>query len=413
MAIEYGLLGRKLSHSYSPAIHALLANYRYELIEAEIDDARKLIASRSYRGLNVTIPYKKDAYALCDKLSEDARLTGAVNTIVNESGVLTGHNTDIDGFRSMLARGGLALAGKKAAVLGGGGSGQMAMAALAGLTVNAVLVSRAGPIDYESLYRNHADVQILINATPVGMYPNTDASPVTLSSLPNLEAAFDLIYNPCRTSLLLDAEERGLPTQNGLWMLIAQARRGAELFTQTEIDEKEIARVFRAMRAQTENVVLIGMPGCGKSSVGRALAGRMSRAFVDIDEEIVKRAGRPIPEIFEKEGEAAFRELEAKLIKQYAKERALVIATGGGAVLRQDNMRNLRQNGAVFFIDRPIDDLATDGRPLSLNKDALAHMENERLPLYKRYSSKTIPNARDIEGCARAVEEGFYEAIGD
>jgi len=274
-----------------------------------------------------------------------------------------------------------------------------------------VVVSRKGPVDYDALYRDHADAQVLINTTPVGMYPNNGASAADISRLPNLTGVLDVVYNPDRTALVLDAEARGLPAAGGLYMLVGQAREAAVLFTGRAIPESETARIYRQLHSQALNLVLIGMPGSGKSSIGRALAERMNRPFVDCDAEIVKRARRSIPDIFAQSGEAGFRELEAQVIADVCKEKGAVIATGGGAVLRTDNVRAMRQNGRLLLITRSLDALPLDGRPLSRSPEALKAMWIERQPKYLTAADAVIENNAAPEEAVARAEEAYYEAV--
>ena len=410
--MEYGLIGAKLGHSYSVPIHAQLGDYDYRLYERTEAEFIDLLRRRDFKGLNVTIPYKVLAYGRCEALSDAAREVGCVNTlVVRPDGSLYGHNTDIGGFIAMTGRAGVAIAGKKAVILGSGGTSLTARAACRRLGAREIVtVSRKGPVDYDALYRDHADAQVLINTTPVGMYPNNGARPAEISRLPALEGVLDVIYNPNRTALVLDAEARGIPASGGLYMLVAQAREAAELFTGRRIPETETARIHGLLRREALNAVLIGMPGCGKSTVGRALAARMGRPFVDCDGEIERRAGKPIPEIFARDGEAAFRELEAAVIADVCREKGRVIATGGGAVLRGENVRAMRQNGAVLLLERDIASLSMDGRPLSRSLDALREMRQVRGPLYCAAADAAIDNNAAPEDAVARAEEAFYEA---
>ena len=298
--MEYGLIGAKLGHSWSVPIHAQLGDYDYRLYERTERGFIDLMKKRDFKGVNVTIPYKRLAYDLCDALSDTARDVGSVNTvIVRPDGSLYGHNTDIGGFMALARHAGVDIAGKKCAILGSGGTSLTAQAACRRLGARQiVVVSRKGPVDYEALYRDHADAQVLVNTTPVGMYPNNGASAADLSRLPRLEGVLDVVYNPDRTALVLDAEARGLPAAGGLYMLVGQAREAAELFMGRDIPESETERIYRQLRGEMLNLVLIGMPGSGKSSIGRALAERTGRPFADCDAEIVRRAGKTIPDIF-------------------------------------------------------------------------------------------------------------------
>ena len=412
--MEYGLIGAKLGHSYSPAIHAQLGDYEYRLYEQTEAEFRALLARRDFKGLNVTIPYKRVAYECCDSLSDTAREVGSVNTVVClPDGSLYGHNTDIGGFMAMARRAGVAIEGRKAVILGTGGTSLTAQAACRRLGAREiVVVSRSGPVDYETLYRDHADAQVLINTTPVGMYPNNGQCAVDISRLGALTGVLDVIYNPDRTALILDAMERGLPAGGGLYMLVGQAREAAELFTGHEIDPCETDRIYRLLRADALNVILAGMPGSGKSTLGRLLAKAMDRPFTDCDEEIERRAGRPIPEIFASEGEAGFRALETQVIEDVCRQRHGVIATGGGAVLRRENVRAMRQNGVVALIERSLDALDMAGRPLSRSREALAEMKKVREPFYRACADITIDNNAAPGDAAARLKEAFHEIAG-
>ncbi len=413
---DFVLLGEKLGHSYSPRIHRLLGGYDYALVELKADEFEQYVRARPFKGANVTIPYKKAAYALCDKLSAEARAIGSVNTLlVRPDGTLCGHNTDVAGFKEMVRGVGARVGGLRCAVLGGnGGAGRMACSVLMGMgAAEVVSVSRSGPVDEETLYRDHAHTELLVNATPVGMYPHVGESPVNLDRLPNVRYVLDMIYNPHRTALLLDAEARRIPAANGLSMLVAQGARAVELFTDRMCTRAQVAETLSALCRERLNLVLIGMPGSGKSSIGRACAAAMNRPFVDADEAIERRAGMNIPGIFAAQGEAHFRALESRVLGDLGAETGRVIATGGGAVMRAENVRALRQNGVVCWIRRPTDRLATNGRPLSRDKKALSAMETARTPAYRAASQFTIDNTGSIDAAAQAAMEGFYETAGD
>lgn len=410
--MEYGLIGSKLGHSYSPAIHARLGDYDYRLYERTEAEFIDLMTSRQFKGLNVTIPYKRLAYAHCDALSDTAREVGCVNAlVVRPDGALYGHNTDIGGFMAMAKRAGVLIAGKKCAVLGTGGASLTAQAACRRFGAREIVViSRTGPVDYAALYRDHADTEVLINATPVGMYPNNGQSPADISRLPNLTGVLDVIYNPDKTALILDAEARGIPCAGGLYMLVGQAREAAELFTGRAIPDSVTDEIYGNLRAEALNLILIGMPGSGKSSVGRALAEQMDREFVDCDVEIVRRTGRTIPEIFAQKGEAGFRGIEAAVIADVCREKSRVIATGGGAVIRDENVRAMRQNGVVIMLERDLPDLPMDGRPLSSSREALEAMWRAREPRYRAAADAAIDNNTDHESAVRTAKEAYYEA---
>ena len=411
--IEYGLLGAKLGHSYSKPIHNLLADYNYELYAVTPEELKELMISRAFRGLNVTIPYKKDVLPYLDEISDEVHEVGSANTLVmGTDGKLRGYNTDLAGFLSMADRAGVTLTGRKVVILGSGGTSLTAQAAARRRKAREIVViSRSGEVNYEALYRDHTDAEVIVNTTPVGMYPRNGESPIDLSAFPKCEGVLDVIYNPFHTALLQQAEERGIPSENGLWMLVAQAKFAAEYFTGRQIPDEKIALVYGKMRAEMSNLILTGMPGCGKSTIGRALAERMGREFVDMDEIIVRLAGKSIPEIFADDGEEAFRAIETEAARECGKEKSMVIATGGGAVTKDATMKALSQNGEILFIDRPLEYLATDGRPLSAGgPDRLRAMHEKRLPLYKKYAACRIDNSGSIEEAIQAATEGFYEA---
>ena len=402
--MEYGLLGEKLGHSFSPQIHRDLAGYDYQLLPTPPEAVEDLFARRAFQGLNVTIPYKRTVMPLCDEIDPRAAAIGAVNTVVNRNGRLTGYNTDIDGFLYMARRAGVDMAGKKVVILGSGGTSRTARAAAGELGAREIItVSRHGEDNYQNLSR-HADAQVLVNTTPVGMYPNWGQSPVSLESFPALEGVLDVVYNPLRTALLLQAEERGLPRSCGLPMLVAQAKRAAELFTGQNIDDSRAEAVLHGLRGQLTNIVLIGMPGCGKTTVGRALAGKLGRTFVDLDEEIVRRAGMSIPEIFAREGEAGFRERESALVREFGERTGLVVSTGGGVVTRRENYIPLKQNGLLLHLRRDPAALPTDGRPLS-QATAPEELWRRRAPLYAAFADGEIDNNGTLAGTLEQIEK--------
>lgn len=410
--MEYGLIGEKLGHSYSHMIHARLADYRYELKEVAPERLDAFIEARNFRGLNVTIPYKQAVMKHCAELSPEAMEVGSVNTlIVRPDGSLFGHNTDIDGFIYMLRRGEIDPAGAKAVILGSGGTSLTARAALTRLGAREIVtVSRKGPVDYAALYAEHADAEILVNATPVGMYPKNGASPVELDRLPKVRGVADVIYNPEKTALILAAQAKGIPAVSGLSMLVAQAREAAELFAGHAIPAGRVEDIVSEIGAQTLNLILVGMPGCGKSTLGQAVAAALQREFVDCDAEIVRRAGKSIPEIFAQDGEGAFRALESGVLADVCRGHGLVISTGGGAVLRAENRDAMRQNGRVCLIRRALALLPRDGRPLSASEDAVARLWEARRAAYETAADFPVENDGTVEAAAEKIREGFYEA---
>lgn len=389
-----GLLGRKLGHSYSPVIHGLLADYEYKLYEKEPEELAQFLRAGAWHGLNVTIPYKKSVVPYCDALSPLARELGSVNTLVRrEDGTLFGDNTDAWGFERMLGKVGVSCRGKKALVLGSGGASVTVQAVLRLAGAQVVVISRSGEDNYDNLER-HADAAILVNTTPVGMYPNVGESPVDLARLPGLEAVLDVVYNPVRTQLILDAEARGIPCQSGLYMLVGQAVRASELWTGGVIAARTMDRVWKTVGGSMENLILIGMPGCGKSTVGKRLARELGRRFVDADEEIVARVG-DIPAYFASHGEEAFRQVETQVLAELGKQSGLVIATGGGCITRPENYPLLHQNGRIIWIRRPLESLPTDGRPVS-QRDGVRAIYEKRLPLYTRFADLIADNQGSI-----------------
>ena len=403
--MKCGLLGRKLGHSYSPQIHANLGDYEYALFEKEPEELEDFLKNGDFSGLNVTIPYKKDVIPFLDELSPVAQKMGAVNTVVRRGDRLIGHNTDYFGFTSMVEKSGLSPAGKKCLVLGSGGASNTVVAVLRELGAEVIIISRNGKNNYDNLHI-HADAAIIVNATPVGMYPSTSVSPVDISRFPKLEGVLDVVYNPARTQLLLDGEERGIVTMNGLWMLVAQAKESAEWFTGSEISDEKIGRIHTLLRAQMENTVLIGMPGCGKSTVGKLLAERTGKQFVDADEAIVELAGKPIPGIFAADGEEAFRDWETKALSELGKRSGLVIATGGGCVTKARNYPLLHQNATIYWLQRELSKLPTDGRPLS-QANKLQDMYAVRKPLYEAFADRIIDNNGTVEAAVEAIGEGL------
>ena len=402
--MEFALLGEKLGHSFSPQIHRALAGCDYQLLPTPPEAVADLFRRRDFRGLNVTIPYKQTVMPLCDEIDPRAAAIGAVNTVVNRDGRLTGYNTDIDGLIYLARRTGVDMAGKKVVILGSGGTGRTARAAAGELgAAEIVTVSRGGEDNYETLSR-HADAQVLLNTTPVGMYPNCGVSPVSLDAFPHLEGVLDVVYNPLRTALLLEARERGLPCSCGLPMLVAQAWRAEELFTGSAIPAETVEAVLAGLTAQLENVVLIGMPGCGKSTVGRALARRQGKAFLDLDRLIEERAGKSIPAIFAQEGEDAFRTLESWAVREAGARTGCVISTCGGVVTRAENCAPLRQNGVIIHLTRPLDRLPTAGRPVSQSTDLQTLWERRR-GLYAAFADRTVDNGGPLEETLDTIEK--------
>ena len=400
--MKCGLLGRKLGHSYSPQIHGLLGDYSYDLFEKEPDELASFLKNGDFTGINVTIPYKKDVIPYLDALSPAAQKIGSVNTIVRRAdGSLFGHNSDYFGFVSLVKHSGIAVEGKKVLVLGSGGTSNMVVTALRDLGAAPVVISRSGENNYGNLHL-HADASVIVNATPVGMYPNTGVSPIDLRRFPALTGVLDVIYNPAKTQLLLDAEKLGIPHENGLWMLVAQAKEASEYFTGKKLPDSCIEKIHGILSRQMKNVVLIGMPGCGKSTIGNLLARKLGRKFVDADEEIIQLAGKSIPEIFARDGEEIFREWETMALEHLGKQSGLVIATGGGCVTRQRNYPALHQNGSIVWLERDLSLLPTDGRPLS-QSNRLEEMYAVRKPLYEAFADVRVANTGSPENTVTEI----------
>ena len=399
--MKCGLLGRKLGHSYSPQIHAHLGEYPYTLFEKEPEEIEVFLKTGDFTGINVTVPYKKTVIPYLDELTEVAQKMGAVNTIVRRNGKLIGHNTDPFGFLTMLEDSGLTVAGKKVLVLGSGGASNTAVAVLKELGAQVVIVSRSGENNYENLHL-HQDARVIVNCTPVGMYPNVGVSPIALDLFPQLEGVLDMIYNPARTKLLLDAESRGLVAVNGLLMLVAQAKESAQWFLEQTISREKIPEIHSLLRRQMENIILIGMPGSGKSTIGAILAQKTGRKLVDADSYLVEKAGKPIPDIFAEGGEEAFRALETAVLAELGKQSGLILATGGGCVTREENYGLLHQNGRIFCLNRELEKLPTDGRPLS-QATKLTEMYQIRKPLYHRFADRFISNNGSPEAAAEEI----------
>ena len=405
--MKCGLLGRKLGHSYSPQIHAMLGSYSYALFEKEPDQLEDFLRHGDFAGINVTVPYKKDVIPFLDELSPVARRLGAVNTIIRRNGKLAGHNTDYFGFLTMVRCSGLELSNKKVLVLGSGGASNTAVAVLTELGAHAVVISRSGENNYHNLHL-HKDAYAIVNTTPVGMYPNAGIAPIDLDLFPALAGVLDVVYNPARTRLLLDAENRGLIAVNGLLMLVAQAKEAAQWFTGLQIPDDVIGEIYASLQRQMQNIILIGMPGSGKTTIGTRLAEQLGKQFVDADAELVKRDGRSIPEIFAADGEAAFRTLETQVLADLGQKSALVIATGGGCVTQAQNYPLLHQNGKIFCLTRDLHKLPTDNRPLS-QACKLEDMYRIRKPLYDAFADHVIANNDDPITAAEQIRRIWEE----
>lgn len=402
---KYGCIGKKLTHSFSKEIHARLADYEYELIELTEDEIAPFFEKKAFAAINVTIPYKQTVIPYLDWVSATASRIGAVNTIVNRDGKLYGYNTDYYGMKALIERVGVNLSGKKVLVLGTGGTSKTARVVAADLGAAEILtVSRrktAEFINYEEAVSHHRDAQVIINTTPSGMYPDCGSKPIDVRHFPQLEGVIDAVYNPLRTNLVLDARARGIKAECGLYMLVMQAVVAVEKFLDTSIDKEAANQVFASVFASKENIVLTGMPGSGKSTVGKLLDVD-GFTFVDTDEEIEKRCGCSIKELIGEKGEQYFRDLETEVIRDVSSRSCQIISTGGGAILREENVRYLRQNGKLFFLDADIGRLqATDSRPLSDTREKLENLYAERIGIYRSTADVIVPDlARPEEEAA-------------
>ncbi|MBQ2714158.1 MAG: hypothetical protein IJF76_00815 [Clostridia bacterium] len=404
---KYCLIGEKLGHSLSKDIHERFG-YDYDLVELGADEVESFVRGGEYDGFNVTIPYKKIVMEYLDYVDDTAKAIGAVNTVVRRSGKTYGYNTDVLGMDYAMARANITLFGKKVMILGSGGTSLTAryLCKMRGAK-DIVVVSRSGEVNYSNCY--DYDVDIVINTTPVGMYPKNGERVLDLAKFKNLSGVFDPIYNPLKTDIIIQAEERGLSYSNGLKMLVAQAKYAKDLFFQEEGSEDIIERVYSDLKKNFENVVLIGMPGCGKSTVGKKLALLLGKKFVDTDEEIVKRRGMSIPRIFEKFGEDDFRKTESEVISDFSKERGQILSLGGGAIKRAENVKCAKQNGVVVYIKRDLNELAQNGRPLSRDKNAVLALYEERKELYESSCDIEVLNDDTVDEVARKIVEELYE----
>ena len=389
--MQFGLLGRSLAHSLSPEIHAFFGSYPYALYCREENELPAFFADRSIDGFNVTIPYKLAAFRACNTLSENAKRIGAVNTVLRQKdGTLFGDNTDWFGFSYLAKRCGVSFIGKKVVVLGSGGASRTVQVVAKDQGAREVVViSRSGKDNYENLSR-HFDADVLVNATPVGMYPRNLQSPVLLDGFNLLEAVLDLIYNPMETALLRQAKERGVRCGNGLAMLVAQALPAARLFTGEDLPDSLIETTIAAIEQQRRNLILIGMPGCGKTTVGKLLSKATGKGFFDTDAMVEASTGTTIPAIFATQGETAFRDLETEAVKEAGKRLSAVIATGGGSILREENRAALQQNGVVIYLRKDLNQLARDGRPLSKDAEAVRALYEERKPIYESFADYIV-----------------------
>lgn len=420
--MEYGLIGEKLGHSFSKIIHEKLADYTYELCPLAKDELDAFMTAKQFKAINVTIPYKQDVIPYCDVLDDSAKRIGVVNTIVNRDGKLFGYNTDFAGFLYNLNAHGITLKDKKVMICGSGGTCKTVTAVAEYMGAKEILVvsrsKKENAVTYEECIR-HKDVDVVVNASPKGMYPNNGESPLDLSNFPNCKAVVDVIYNPLKTRLLQQAEQLGMKAVNGLEMLVAQAKFAVEHFLSTEIENDKIDQITLELLKQLTNIVLIGMPSSGKTLTGKALCKYIDKTVVDTDAVIVERSGMSIKEMFARHGEAYFRQWEHDVIEEFSKQNGLIIATGGGAIKNEENIQNLKQNGIVMFIDRDLEHLlVTDDRPLSKDANAVAKLYEERYPLYTKYGDLRVPNnypmeisQQELDELMNTILEGYHEIL--
>ncbi|MBR0426250.1 MAG: shikimate dehydrogenase [Clostridia bacterium] len=406
--MQYGLIGCPLGHSFSKEIHEALGRYSYALCELKPDDVATFLHQREFCGINVTIPYKQTVIPFLDEISDRAKAIGAVNTIVNRDGRLYGDNTDFDGMRLALLHAGIALSGKNVLILGTGGTSKTAEAVAASLGAQSIRkVSRTGKdgaLTYEQAYR--IDANVILNTTPCGMFPHSEESPITLDRFPHLSGVFDAIYHPLSTQLVRDATERNIPASGGLYMLVAQAVRAAERFTGEAFPLDAINQLYRKVLRQKQNLILIGMPGVGKTRVGTRLSELMHRPFFDSDQVILERIGMPIADYFAQHGEAAFRAVESEVLAELSAQSGIVLSTGGGAVLKEENVRALRSNGILLFLDRPVDELkVSDDRPLSSDRERVRNLFAVRYPIYLAAADKHIRSGKNANETAHMILE--------
>lgn len=410
--MEYGLIGERLPHSFSPEIHRRIGDYKYELKELKPEEIADFLIKRDFKGINVTIPYKQTVIPYLDEIDEAAKAIGAVNTVVNRGGKLFGYNTDFGGLKALVERVGLKVKGKKALIFGNGGTSHTAEAVLKFLGAQTVLktdlVPGEGVISNEEAVLRHSDAEILINTTPMGMFPKLSGMAADPAAFHKLEGVIDVVYNPLRTDLVQRAKSLGIPSEGGLYMLVMQAILAAEHFFGEKIPKEKAENIFGEILRMKKNIVLIGMPACGKTTVGTLLSEKLGIPLFDSDRIIVEKTGREISDIFAKEGEAAFRKLESEAVFELSGKTGAIISTGGGVILNPENMRCLSKNGRIYFLDRPLESLVpTCDRPTASTTEAIQKRYNERYPLYKKYADKVIDADCGINEVLLKIKEDF------
>ncbi len=406
--MEYGCIGKKLGHSFSKEIHNALTDYTYELCEIPEENLDEFMENSDFKAINVTIPYKEKVIPHLDFISDEAKTIGAVNTIVNKNGVLYGYNTDFYGMKMLIEKADIDIKNKTVAILGSGGTSKTANAVVNFLGANVVYkVSRNTKddfISYDELYKISDNIEVIINTTPVGMYPDIYNSAVDVKKFKNLSGVVDAVYNPLRSKIVSDALELQVKAVGGLYMLVAQAAAAVEKFIETDVSEEETERVYNTLLKSKENIVLIGMPSCGKTTIGNILAEKLSREFFDSDNLVATTENTTIPEIFKTKGEEYFRIKEIEAIFTLSKNNSCIISTGGGAVLNKKNIDLLKENGKVFFLDRPLEMLiTTSDRPLSSNREDLEKRYNERYNLYREYADVVIDASGSVENVVNQI----------
>ena len=412
---KYGCIGKKLTHSFSKEIHAKLADYEYELIELSEDEIADFFGKKDFSAINITIPYKQTVIPFLDSMSDVAKRIGAVNTIVNKDGRLYGYNTDYYGMKALIEKIGIDMKGRKVLILGTGGTSKTAQVLTADMGASEVLtVSRSKSenyITYEEAVNEHSDAQVIINTTPAGMYPDCESQPIDVSVFEKLEGVVDAVYNPLCTNLVMNAKARGIKADCGLYMLVMQAVVAVEKFLDKEIPKTVADGVFREIYASKENIILTGMPGSGKSTVGRLLE-IDGFSFVDTDEEIVRRCGCAIKDLISEKGEKYFRDKETEVIKDVSSKGCQIISTGGGVILRKENVKALKRNGRIFFINADFERLCpTDDRPLSDTADKLKKLYDERIDIYKATADVVVPDMETPEAEAEYIIKTRKEMI--
>ena len=412
--MKFGVIGEHLKHSFSKEIHEKIADYSYVVKEIEPNKLGDFLTEADFCGINVTIPYKEKVIPYLYNISDTAKKIGAINTVVNKDGKLYGYNTDYMGMRSLILRNGIDLKGKKALILGNGGTAKTGYHVLSDLGAKEVLLVGRNPDFCDVLYGDvaklHSDAEFILNTTPVGMFPKNEGKIIDISLFPKLSGLIDAVYNPLRTNLVLDAMEKGIKAEAGLYMLVSQAVHASEFFMDTTYDSSVCENVFKDILKEKENIVLIGMPSSGKTTVGKRLAMLMGKEFVDTDDEIVKRIGMDIPSYFAKFGEAEFRKVESEVVYEVSKKNGMIISTGGGAVLKSENVRCLRQNGRIYFLNRSLELLIpTKSRPLSSDIDALKKRFDERYDIYVSSADVAVEANGTVNEVADKIKEEFYK----